>query len=152
MSSFGLIGKVFTNGDIVGFFIVDENDRQSLISKEKTLQLAESGYIANWTVVKDADGERHLYSDDVDISNIPTMTKDSIEKVTVTKRVMKDGQTFGYVCIDETGASKNCTVNKLWELAKAGKVDGVTAYQKDGSRVLYSKDHIFDSLPVINMK
>lgn len=151
VASFGLVGKLFSKGDITGFFIIDETGHQMLISKDKTIQLVETGSVANWRVVTDEDGEKHLIGDEITLSDLPTMVKDNINQLTLITRITKEGKTVGFSCVDTDGTKRNYTVEKLWELAKAGKVKGVQFYKSNDSRVLLSDHQELRNLQTVNM-
>lgn len=152
MAKYGLVGKMFSSGELIGYFLVDELGKKMLISKDKTIRLASNGSIINWSTITDEDGEKHLVGENITLSNVPTMIKDDIEQLELKTRVIKDGETFGFIGIDNLGNKRKYTVNKIWELAKLGKVKGIRAYIHNSDRALLSENQALRNLDSIEMQ
>lgn len=135
MQSYKIDSKLFSNGAIVGFFILTDNVKK-LISKENTIQLIKDGCIEDWEIVTDQDGEEHLYSSKYSLQELPTSTNIDVGNITIIKKIIKDTKTIGFECSDEQGEIHNYSLNKIWELAKLGMVTNLKAYKGERSRVL----------------
>lgn len=148
---YGLVGKLLNKGEIAGYFIVDSSGKQMLITKEKFFKLTSQGLVQNWEVINDSDGEKHLYSRDLSLTEIPTMIKDESYAIEIKTRIIKDEAEIGFLCIDNSGDKRNLTTNKLWDLARLGRIKNVTAYKSDDSRVLISKDNFLRGIQEITL-
>ena len=151
MDMYGLTAKVMQGGDVVGYVIVSENGKETTMSKEKVYQMAKLGIISGWELVQDESGEMHLYSDTFSLSNLPNHIKNIQGNIEIIGKLIKNGKHAGYVCLDDTGARKGYTLDKVWALAKQGRIKGVTPKRVNGNRVLISDNHIFNGLQSINI-
>ena len=145
MNEFGLIGKLTNKGKILGFFVVDSNGKQMLITKENIYKLAAEGHVANWEVVTDEDGEKHLYSEDISLVNLPNMLKES-PKIVKIANVIETPDGVEYICIDDSGIEHKYKTEVMWSYAKQGIINGVTAKKFKGKRVLDSDGKILRQL------
>lgn len=151
MAKFGLVGKSVVKGDITGFFVVDESGKQMLLSKNKIIQLAENGVITNWEVVTDEDNEKHLFSSNISIADLPNMIKEDLVKITPTAKIIKENKFIGYRCKDDKGINHNYKMDKVWQLATLGLIDKTRAFKHDNTRILISDEGYLDKLPVIEI-
>ena len=151
MDMYGLTAKVMQGGDIVGYVVVSESGKETTMPKDKVCQMAKLGIISGWEVVQDEDGEMHLYSDTYNIINLPNHIKNVNGSIEIIGKLTKNGKHAGYVCLDETGARKGYTVDKVWAMAKQGRVKGVSAKKVTNNRILISSDQIFSKLQTVNI-
>ena len=151
MAKYGLEFKLMNKGEIAGFFVVDSDGKQLLLSKEKTLKLAESGMLTNWEVVIDEDGEKHLYSPDISLSSIPNSIKEINTTIEIVGKIFKNGEDAGYLCIDSNGNRRSYTHDKVWQLAKMGRVNGIKAEKSNNCRVLLSEDTNLRNIKIYNL-
>ncbi|MBR1453192.1 MAG: hypothetical protein IJ593_00885 [Lachnospiraceae bacterium] len=135
MPSYSIIGKNMSSGEISGYFIMDNNDKQMLISKDKTFELAEKGLINGFEVVTDDENNKYLYSRDIKISELPYMVKDK-SYLKINSEITKDGKIIGYNCSDPDGIVKRYTTDKIWQLAKAGNIINAKVSTLNGQRYI----------------
>jgi hypothetical protein len=139
---YGITGISFSKGEIQGFFIVDTFGEQKLISKKKVMELAENGEITNWSVVVDEDGEKHLYSENNSIENLPEYLKDQIDNLEIINKFSTPDGKEGYLCKDNDGNKHYYGSVKLWNLVKAGKVKNARAVKYNGARAIVTDNGI----------
>lgn len=145
MSNYILKSKYVTGGNIIGYEIVDENGKVSLIKKSLVLDLAENGQIKNWGCIKDSDGEKHLVSNLnslLDIDNTEICEFDT----KVVGAIKKDGKVIGYKCEWPSGKIKEYPISKFWELASKGFIAGVKAVRNEDGVYLISDNNILTTL------
>lgn len=137
---YGLIGKWINAGEIAGFFIIDDNNKKAFISKDKAIQLAENGMLVNWEALTDDNGNKYLVGKDLNLRDIPTMINEEFDSIKIITKVLKNDKLFGYVCIDNNGNKHNFKANKVWEIAKTGKIEGIKTKRSSTNRILESND------------
>lgn len=139
---YGLTGKLTKDGEIIGYFIIDEYEKEMLISKEKTIKLAEKLLLKDIDVVTDEDGEKFLYSSSINLSDIPRKIKADFEELKVRKNIESDGKIIGFECIDNNGKIFNVKADKLWELASCDKVKDVKAKVTGQNKVIIHENSV----------
>jgi hypothetical protein len=137
---YGLTAKMMQSGKVVGYFVVDSNGKQMSLSAKKTFELVGAGLVANWEVVTDEDGEKHLYSDSTSLQELPNRVKDSTTIQSIDS-VITSNNGKELLCTDENGRKVRYTEEKLWRSSRLGLVNGVVPKKFKGKRVLESKDN-----------
>lgn len=151
MSRYGITGKLMNKGDLMGFFVIDSSGKSFLFSMDKILQLAKDNNITNWEAVYDEDGDGHIYSHDLSISNIENSIKDTETEIDIVGKIKKEGNLVGYICVDSDGNKHNYSCEKVWNLTKLGRVSKTRAMQSKGRRVILTDGNKLRSLPEYSM-
>ncbi len=149
MERLGIKAKVMNDGDIVGFVIVSENGTETVLDKNSTIDIIKSGRIENWEVIKDEDGEEHVYSDNIPLQSLPNEIKSmdyGIELISITcngeqvdlldTSEINPNESIKIKLKMPSGKVMNCRLNQLWQLVKLGCINGLKCDIKNKQRVL----------------
>lgn len=144
--NYKITGKYMNGASVIGFQLEDTLGNIKTYKTRDTEKLIEQGKIPGWGMVE-SDGQVYMCSQTLKISQVPTLSAQ--QRMTVTHRVLSNGQPVGYVAIDAKGDSLKITRDKLWIAARAGVVTNVAAQLSGRTKVLRGIGIELRSLPSI---
>lgn len=138
-----LIGEpLIISGEIQGYRVVDESGVFRNIKLDDIDKLAKK-HLINAETIKDESGRIHV------LVQGEAATYQDPRVYSVEQRVVQNGKTRAYRCKDQNGTSRSFTPEKLWELARSGKVQGIEAIVINDKRTLVGKDgNSIENIPV----
>jgi hypothetical protein len=143
---FEVVGKVFDKLEIVHLIVRNSNGEESEITMDRAIKAAGNHQLNNARLIKNiADG---TYVLDVrgGYSGLKTYPpKSNYGLIELKARLINNGKCIGYKAMQQSGKSVMISLEKTWNLAYEGCIDGVKAEFLNNVKVL--KGDIIDELP-----
>lgn len=137
---------IITDGEIVGYEVIDNNGNTKRAKLEDVFQLIEKG-LTNCEIVLDDKNEKHiLFKEDR-----PDISFKSDEEIhyTIECRLIQNGSLVGYKCKDSTGTSKRINPSRVWELAACNNITNARAKIVNNQITLEGKNTRLADLAVL---
>lgn len=142
---YSLSSPILSNGDIIGYKLIDQSGEVKRARLENIKQLVDKGMITNAEVVTDDNGNIHVVLTD-SLADDPEKS----ERYTVEYRIIQGDKVKSYRCRDNEGNVRNFTLDKIWELAADGCVNNIEAKVINSKRALVGQGIKITDIKTIN--
>lgn len=152
MANFKILEKVVNDYTVDGFILEDAAGNTQPVNIETVTKLARAGKVDGAEAVLDSDSGNYILHLDKKLVDIPTNRNAVGRKLSLTARILdSNGSCVGYKAKDLDGKDYKLSINKAWDLASNGVIDGVSGYILNGYKVLLStEDHLLENLPKLS--
>lgn len=150
-NQYKVIGKEFNGIEINTFLIENIDGKQKKIPKSDLVKLARCGKLANTHSIFDYIHEDYIITFDDGLVNLDNMDRSAGIHLVLTARILQNDKCIGYKANDSKNKSYKLSIEKIWELAERGSVEGIAAKFNGNKKVLLSIGDIkLKDLPIVN--
>ena len=150
-TKYKVVGKEFNGIEIGSMLIENEEGKRKKIPMADVVKLARGGKLSNaQSLFNYINGDYVIYFDDT-LLNMETMDRSAGIHLALTARIMQDDNCIGYKALDDKSKTYKLSIEKVWELAERGSINGITAKINGDKKVLVSTGDVkLKDLPVVN--
>ncbi len=150
-TKYKVVGKEFNGIEIGSMLIENEEGKRKKIPMADIVKLARGGKLSNaQSLFNYIHGDYIIYFDDT-LLNMETMNRSAGVHLVLTARILQDDNCIGYKAIDDKNKTYKLSIEKVWELAERGSINGISAKINGNKKVLISTGDIrLKDLPVVN--
>ena len=124
-----LTGRYVVGTRMVGLEVTDDNGDKKILKHRDVYELVRRGQVKGCKLVK-YRGQTYIRSELDKIADLPDVGIKIADdkKLKLTYRIKMAGKLVGYGAVDSTGREFKLTKHKVWELARQGAIEGLTAF------------------------
>jgi len=150
-AKYKVVGKEFSGIDISSMIIENDDGKRKRIPKADIVKLARGGKLSNaHSIFNYIDGS-YVISFDNGLMNIESIDRSSGIHLSLVARIIQSNRCIGYRALDDKNKTYKLSIEKVWELAERGSINGIKAQINAGKKILISTGDIrLKDLPIIN--
>lgn len=137
---------IILDGSLIGIICDCTDGKEYKLKISDAYYLIENGLIPDCEVVKDSEGNKHIYSE----KSLSKLNYIDDTKYTLSCRLIQNGKVIGYRCVDEFGAVKKFKPSKFCDLASTGCITNVRAKLVNNRFALFGVGCKLSDIQVIN--
>lgn len=148
ISKYTIVEKEFTGLEISGFVIQNEEGKRKLLNKQDTIKLARSDKLSNARALLDTTSGEYILKTDDSLLDIDNTDKGKALKIVLLARLMDNNRCIGYKAKDNKGKLYKLSIEKVWQLAEQGSIEGVQGKISGTSKLILSTEEFnINTLP-----
>lgn len=145
-----IVGKEFSGIEIISMVIENSDGKTKKISMSDIVKLARSDKLSNAHSLFNYINGDYVISFDDTLENIKNIDRSSGIHLSITARIIQNDKCIGYKAIDDKNKTYKLSIEKVWELAEKGSINGITAKIVGTHKVLLSSESVkLKDMPIV---
>lgn len=124
-TKYKIVGKQFTGMKVTHLVIENEEGKHKSLEYENIIKLVKADKISNAHLEIDTTSGEYMLITDDKVSELKEIKKSNMEIELISRIVDSDDKCIGYKAHDNNGKQFKLSIDKIWELATEGNVNGV---------------------------
>ena len=138
-----VIKRKVVKGLEIESFILELNGKEQKVPVKEAIKLAKSGRILSAEALLDIDNKNYILYVENGTANISSEDTDNNPKLEALGRVINNNnKCIGYKVKDTSGKEYTLSIQKTWELASIGCINGIKAGVTNGIKTLLSTESL----------